>query len=1153
MPFLPAQDPLRSTRPVPAELCAMALNTAWVPTPLTSSTQASAPTASRHSPSAGHVELSQAQHGVSRTTLGATGAVGLAAIASSTRGRRGGNRRANRSLIALKATDVIEKPKQEVKGDLEKENDELIKTLAEQVEAINELEEEFEKMDNDQLRAKTEELRKRIQTSGFDDKTVNEAFATLREAVWRVLELWYFDVQLLGGLVLHKERLAEMKTGEGKTIVALLPTFLAALEDKGGVYVVTPNDYLARRDAENVGQVLRFLGLTVGLVQSTMEVADRQKAYKCDVVYLTNAELGFDYLRDNLAVYPHQVVQSKNFHFCLVDEADSILIDEARTPLIISESVPAVPRQFEAGREVANALKKDLHYTVDEKNMNVVMTDLGEKVAQDLLQVENLWEPEEAWILYVLNAVKAKELFQLGEEYIIRDGKVAIVDTFTGRVLEGRRWSDGMHQAIECKENISVSVRSQVSAQITYQSLFRLFPRLCAMTGTALTEAAEFEEIYGLRCTGVPTARPNVRRDYPDVVYKTEEAKLNAIVEEIVLNNERNGRPILIGTANVKMSEAIVSRLREAGVEPQLLNARPESIARENETISQAGRLGKVTVSTNMAGRGTDIILGGNHSQMAALNIRSLLADALLPMEESSKVYSPDEEFYPTDMPGDLEKRLADAVQAIAATPVGEETKTFLDVEELVASVGGEAPFEANESANALMDLRKVDWKDLAYQRQLERIASRKRKAQPNYKDRTLRKLAMWNAAQKKGMTDVVGRAETTVDIKVGLMKPLGIEFEKYDEEPNRAWVSGIFKDGSAFKNGEIEAGDFLFSVTLGRSLAAFSELKALYKDALAEEKDQVIKAGGLYVLGTTRHESRRIDNQLRGRAGRQGDPGTTRFFISLQDDVFRVFGGDKIETLMDRFRLGDAIPLQSPIVNDTLDRVQKAVEEFFKKTRTTLFEFDKVISKQRELTYKTRKEFLANEDTAVMKLIEEWGEDAVDFHIEQVKDKTDEEKAKEFDEYFGFDMPQLSADMKEDTPEAQEAARELLAKSVREGIQSKAKSYEEFRPGFAVEAARIATVVTIDDEWKALLQKMDALKQTVGLAAYKGSEPLKEYQVQGFKMYQKVENKYKARSAQGPLLDCFELSMAQICEPLVAIQAQEGRPAELSSQSDAS
>jgi len=919
----------------------------------------------------------------------AASAAAAAALPSLRRGRR------DRPGVAVKAeTAVVEKPKEEVKGDVDKENEALIASLAEQVEAINELEEEFEKLDNEGLRAKTNELKQRIQANGFEQQTVNEAFAVLREAVWRVLELWYFDVQLLGGLVLHDERLAEMKTGEGKTIVALLPAFLAALEDKGGVFVVTPNDYLARRDAENVGQVLRFLGVTVGLVQSTMEVPDRQKAYKCDVVYLTNAELGFDYLRDNLAVYPHQVVQSKPFHFCLVDEADSILIDEARTPLIISESVPAVPRQFQAGKEVATALQKDLHYTVDEKNMNAVLTDLGEKVAQDLLGVENLWEPEEAWILYVLNAVKAKELFQMGEEYIIRDGQVAIVDTFTGRVLEGRRWSDGMHQAIETKENIDVSVRSQVSAQITYQSLFRLFPRLCAMTGTALTEAAEFEEIYGLRCTGIPTARPNVRRDYPDVVYKTEEAKVNAIVEEIILNNQRNGRPVLIGTANVKMSEAIVGRLREAGVEPQLLNARPESIARENETISQAGRLGMVTVSTNMAGRGTDIILGGNHSQMAALNLRSRLADALLDIKESAKVFNPDEDFYPTDTPGDLDSRLTQAIEAIAAVPVGQEAETFLDVEEIVATVGGEAPFEEGDSKEALTELRK-----------------------------------------------------------------------------------------------------------------AYADLKALYKDALAEEKDQVIKAGGLYVLGTTRHESRRIDNQLRGRAGRQGDPGTTRFFISLQDDVFRVFGGDKIETLMDRFRLGDAIPLQSPIVNDTLDRVQKAVEEFFKKTRTTLFEFDKVISKQRELTYKNRKDFLANDDAAVMKLVEEWGKDAVDFHIEQVADKTPEEKATEFKEYFGLDMPELPEGLKPAELE------EKLNAVVQEGIKQKAASYEEFRPGFAVEAARIATVVTIDDEWKALLQKMDALKQTVGLAAYKGSEPLKEYQVQGFKMYQKVENKYKARS----------------------------------------
>jgi preprotein translocase subunit SecA len=877
---------------------------------------------------------------------------------------------------------------------LEDENIQLLEELAKQVEEINDLEGDFDGLTNEQLMQKTDELRQRIQAGGFTRTIVNEAFAVLREAVWRVLELWYFDVQLLGGLVLHKDRLAEMKTGEGKTIVALLPTFLAALEGKGCCFVVTPNDYLARRDAENVGQVLRFLGVTVGLVQSTFEIEDRQEAYKCDVVYLTNAELGFDYLRDNLAVYPSQVVNLRPFHYCLVDEADSILIDEARTPLIISESVPAVPRQFLAAKEVADSLQKDLHYTADEKNMNVVMTDLGERVAQELLGVDNLWNPEEAWILYTLNAVKAKELFKINEQYIIRDGKLGIVDSFTGRVLEGRRWSDGMHQAIECKENIQIGVRSQVSAQITYQSLFRLFPKLCAMTGTALTEAAEFEEIYNLRGTEIPTARPNVRRDYPDVVYKKEEAKLSSIVEEIVLNNERNGRPILVGTSNVKWSEQLVSRLRERGVEPQLLNARPESVARENETIAQAGRLGKVTVSTNMAGRGTDIILGGNHSQMAQLNVRARLSEVLLPLEEQAKIAAVGDDFYPADISEELEARLEAAVEGIAATEKGEATTAFLKLEELVALIAGEAPFEEGPSVPALVELRE-----------------------------------------------------------------------------------------------------------------AYGELKQLYKDSLAEEKDKVIKSGGLYVLGTTRHESRRIDNQLRGRAGRQGDPGTTRFFISLQDDVFRVFGGDRIEGLMDRFRLGDEVPLESPIVNSTLDRVQTAVEEFFKKTRTTLFEFDKVISKQRELTYGTRKEFLASSDERVKELVEEWGDETVAFHLEATKDKDPEERNKEFEDYYGFPQPALEEDLKPAEMEAK------LKAAVQEGIAKKWVEYEEWRKDFAVEAARIATVVTIDDEWKALLQKMDALKQTVGLAAYKGLEPLKEYQVQGFRMYEKVANKYKARS----------------------------------------
>lgn len=872
---------------------------------------------------------------------------------------------------------------------LEKENEQLLLQLSKQVEAINDLEEEIESLDNEGLRSKVSELRRRMK-AGLSEQIINEAFAVLREAVWRVVELWYFDVQLLGGLVLHSGRLAEMKTGEGKTIVALLPTFLAALEEKGGVYVVTPNDYLARRDAENVGQVLRFLGLTVGLVQSTMDTEARQKAYVCDVVYLTNAELGFDYLRDNLAVYRSQVVQSKQFYYCLVDEADSILIDEARTPLIISDSIPAVPRQFEVGKEVANSLQKDLHYSVDEKLMNLVLTDSGEKFAQDLIGVDNLWNPDEAWILYVLNALKAKELFQENKHYIIRDGKVAIVDTFTGRVLEGRRWADGMHQAIESKAGMNVSVRSQVTAQITYQALFRLFPRMCAMTGTAITEAAEFDEIYGLRCTAIPTARPNVRRDYPDVVYKTEEAKMGALVEEITLNIKRNQRPILVGTSNVMTSELIATKLQENGIECSLLNARPESVARESETIASAGRLGKVTVSTNMAGRGTDIILGGNYSMMAQLNLRARLAKVLLAAEELAKVPDVDPSFYPCEVPQDVNDRLEAAVQAIVAADTS--VKTFLQVEELVAFVSGEAPFPDGSNRRLQVELRE-----------------------------------------------------------------------------------------------------------------AYKELKGLFKEVLKEEKEKIIRCGGLYVLGTTRHESRRIDNQLRGRAGRQGDPGTTRFFVSLKDDVFRVFGGDKINGIMDSFRLGDNIPLQSGMVNDTLDRVQTVVEEFFKKNRSMLYDFDKVISAQRSLTYKTRKQFLLADDAQIMKYIEEWARDSVQTYLEKVKDKTSEEKGKEFKDYFGWDMPALEF--------TSPAIEEAVHKEVLQGIVQKRAEYEAFRPGFATEAAMIATLVTIDDEWKLLLYKLDALKQTVQLATFKGVSPLQEYQVQGFKLYRKCENNYKARS----------------------------------------
>lgn len=889
-------------------------------------------------------------------------------------------RQAEFSLMDRKASEVP----------LEEENKELIDGLAEQVERINDREAEMDDLSNEELRARTVQIKERLAQNGgeWTDELIEESCALMREATWRVLELWYFDVQLLGGLVLHKGRLAEMKTGEGKTIVALIPTFLAALEDKGGCYVITPNDYLARRDAENVGQVLQFLGISVGLVQANMDSAERRTAYQKDVVYLTNAELGFDYLRDNLAYSEEEVVQLRPLHYCLVDEADSILIDEARTPLIISERVDALPKSYEVAKEVCKQLEENTHYVVDEKGMNVTMTDLGEKVATELLGISNIWDVQDGWILYVLNALKAKALFKPGEQYIVRGGQVCIVDSFSGRVLEGRRWSDGLHQSIECKEGMTVSSRSQTSASITYQSLFRLFPRLCGMTGTAMTENEEFDEIYGLRVTNVPTARPMVRRDYPDVVYKTVSAKIDAVVEEVVLSTEKNGRPVLIGTTSVKLSEEIVDRLKMRGVEPQLLNARKEAVMRESEIVAQAGRLGKVTVATNMAGRGTDIILGGNFSAMAQLKMRKMLADAL-PMEEEERELVPEieQDFFPTEIPDKLIELLNSSVKAFADCKRGEACTTLLDLQLVVALFAGEAPLETEEGGEQLEGLRE-----------------------------------------------------------------------------------------------------------------AYAELKALFKDALAEEKQEVIEAGGLYVVGTNRHESRRIDNQLRGRAGRQGDPGTTRFFISLEDDIFRVFGAEKVEGLMERFKLGDDVPLQSSVVNNALERVQKNVEEFFKKTRTTLFNFDEVLSRQRLLIYGQRRRLLMLESE---KLPGEWQKMAKSI-CQNIVDKKYRYQGEEAVEKLKliFDIDVEESDLNN---------YDKLTSLAFESIDKKWTECTTIRENFAEDATRLNGVRVVDAFWKDILRQMDALKQTVTLQAYKGQEPIKEYQVQGFDVFQKNSRNMEA------------------------------------------
>src|SRR4028118_422425 len=514
---------------------------------------------------------------------------------------------------------------------------------------INILEQDFRALSDDELRGKTAEFKERLakakslnEEKEILDEILPEAFAVVREAGQRVLGMRHFDVQLLGGIILHKGQIAEMKTGEGKTLVATLPAYLNALKGKG-VHIITVNDYLARRDAEWMGQVHRFLGLSVGLIQSGMGPAERQRNYACDITYATNSELGFDYLRDNMATAMADVVQ-RPFNYCVIDEVDSVLIDEARTPLIISGQVERPTEKYMKAAEIARCLNKGEHYEVDEKARNVLLSDEGFAEAEKLLEVQDLYDPNDPWAHYVFNAIKAKELFIPDVNYIVRGGEVVIADEFTGRVLQGRRWSDGLHQAIEAKEHVEIQNETQTLATITYQNFFLLHPKLAGMTGTAKTEEAEFEKIYNLQVTIIPTNRASGRRDLADVVYKPEDAKWQAVANECYEMYEA-GRPVLVGTTSIEKSELLSGLLKERGVPHNLLNARPENVERESEIIAQAGRKGAVTIATNMAGRGTDIILGGNSYYMARLKLREyLMPKIVMPEEEDA--------FAPLSVPG---------------------------------------------------------------------------------------------------------------------------------------------------------------------------------------------------------------------------------------------------------------------------------------------------------------------------------------------------------------------------------------------------------------------------------------------------------------------------------------------------------------------
>ncbi len=904
------------------------------------------------------------------------------------------------------------------------------------VSDINLLEEEIAPLSDDELRTLTGEFRQKldkVREGGGDaeavrareravlDELLPQAFAVVREAGKRVLGMRHFDVQLIGGMVLHDGQIAEMKTGEGKTLVATLPSYLNALTGRG-VHVVTVNDYLARRDAEWMGQIHRFLGLSVGLIQQDMTPPERRSNYACDITYATNSELGFDYLRDNMATDIAEVVQ-RDFHYCVIDEVDSILIDEARTPLIISGQVQRPQEKYQRAAEVAALLERAAEmgkdgidpegdYEVDEKQRSCTLTDEGYAKAEQMLGVSDLFDPADPWAHYINNALKAKELFIRDVNYIVRGEDAVIVDEFTGRVMPGRRWSDGQHQAIEAKEGLPIQPETQTLASITYQNFFLLYPRLAGMTGTAKTEEVEFEKTYKLEVTIVPTNRPRARADWSDQVYKTETAKWRAVANETA-EVHGAGRPVLVGTTSVEKSELLSALLAEQQIPHNLLNAKPENVEREAEIVAQAGRAGAVTIATNMAGRGTDIILGGNADYMARLKLREVLLPVLVRPEDGHRPPIPQQ-------------------RSQAAGGFGNGAK----------GTGAAAPSEAR-AIGALFPCALSPDTDQA-------LGALARDLVKAWGDRQLTVLELEDRiaqAAEKAPTD---------DPQIQRLRELS-----------------------------------------GR-------VKAEYEVVTKAEEQQVREAGGLHVIGTERHESRRVDNQLRGRAGRQGDPGSTRFFLSLEDNLLRIFGGDRVAGLMNAFRVEEDMPIESGMLTRSLEGAQKKVETYYYDIRKQVFEYDEVMNNQRRAVYTERRRVLEGRELKAQVI--GYGERTIDDIVEAYvnPDLPPEE----------WDLERLVAKVKEFiylledlTPEmvrglSMEELKAFLQEQMRNAYDIKEGQIEAQRPGLMREAERFFILQQIDTLWREHLQAMDALRESVGLRGYGQKDPLIEYKNEGYDMF---------------------------------------------------
>ncbi|KAL2326558.1 hypothetical protein Fmac_025616 [Flemingia macrophylla] len=830
------------------------------------------------------------------------------------------------------------------------------------VSIINGFEPEISALSDSELRERTFSLRERAQQGQSLDSLLPEAFAVVREGSKRVLGLRPFDVQLIGGMVLHKGEIAEMRTGEGKTLVAVLPAFLNALSGKG-VHVVTVNDYLARRDCEWVGQVPRFLGL-----KSVEELVIR------------------------------------GFNYCVIDEVDSILIDEARTPLIISGPAEKPSDRYHKAAKIAEAFEQDIHYTVDEKQKTVLLSEQGYEDAEEILVVKDLYDPREQWASYLLNAIKAKELFLRDVNYIIRGKEVLIVDEFTGRVMQsqfrslegGRRWSDGLHQAVEAKEGLPIQNETVTLASISYQNFFLQFPKLCGMTGTAATESTEFESIYKLKVTIVPTNKPMIRKDESDVVFRATSGKWRAVVVEIS-RMHKTGRPVLVGTTSVEQSDSLSEQLKEAGIPHEVLNAKPENVEREAEIVAQSGRFGAVTIATNMAGRGTDIILGGNAEFMARLKLREMLMPRVVkPADEvfvsikkppPSKTWKVNEKLFPCQL-SKQNANLAEKAVQLAIETWGKRSLTELEAEER-----------------------------LSY------------------------------ACEKGPAQDEV-----------------------------------IAKLRNAF-------------LEIGKEFKVFTE----------EERKKVVEAGGLHVVGTERHESRRIDNQLRGRSGRQGDPGSSRFFLSLEDNIFRIFGGDRIQGLMRAFRVED-LPIESKMLTKALDEAQRKVENYFFDIRKQLFEYDEVLNSQRDRVYTERRRALESDN--LQSLLIEYAELTMDDILEAnlgsdaPKDSWDLEKLIAKVQQYCYLLNDLTPDMLREKCSDYEELRNYLRLRGREAYQQKRDMVEQQAAGLMKEAERFLVLNNIDRLWKEHLQALKFVQQAVGLRGYAQRDPLIEYKLEGYNLF---------------------------------------------------